>query len=72
MAILLKNDFNKAVKIKYSFKYSLRVLNILCNKIGSMHEALLLITKVQWLSQEKILMQLFKLQVKLATVFMEY
>lgn len=50
----------------------MRVLNILCNKIGSMHEALLLNTKVQWLSQEKILMQLFKLQVKLATVFMEY
>lgn len=45
-------------------------LNILCNKIGQSPSAEYQSTIVA--SRKKILMQLFKLQVKLAMIFMEY
>ena len=65
----LKNIINEAVKciLIKTLLFNMRSFNSLCDKMGSTHKALLMCTKVWWLSISKTCTSITELETELAS-----
>ena len=59
----------KAIDVVKSMPFATRLFKVLCEDLGSTHEALLFHTEVRWLSKEKAFKRFFKLRGELQIFF---